>query len=118
MFSQYERDYVNYALHFSLWHLNSLTEPAYSGLYDKLRLEWFESLGIVAYPPNLFYNHHEYRTFQRMYRKNGNGRPNFITKWADGNWIQRAIKGIYDNGIWYTIEYLALLLLNKRSLYK
>lgn len=117
VFPRFEQDYVNYALHFSLWQLNSLREPAYSRLYGRLRSEWFDSLGISAYPSGKFYNHHKYRMFHKIYGSRSEAcRPCFLTKWADGNVIQRALKGLYDNGIGYTAEYLVLSFLNMRYL--
>ena len=117
LFPRFEQDYINYALHFSLWHLNSLKEPAYSCLYRKMRSEWFDSIGICTYPPEKFYNRHEYRMFRKIYCGDSeNGRSGLVTKWADGSIIQRAIKGIHDNGIKYTVEYMILTVLNKRSL--
>lgn len=117
LFSRFEQDYMNYALHFSLWQLNSLKEPAYSRLYGKLRSEWFDILGIPAYPPEKFYSQHKYRMFYRIYNS-GSGccRPGFLAKWADGNAVERAVKGFYDNGISYTAEYLVLSFLNRRFL--
>ncbi len=117
LFPRFEQDYVNYALHFSLWHLNSLKEPAYSCLYAKLRSEWFDSLGIPAYPSEKFYSRHKYRMFQKIYNSGSeNCRPGFLTEWADGNAVRRAVKGICDNGIRYTAEYLVLSFLNRRFL--
>jgi hypothetical protein len=110
---------MNYALHFSLWQLNSLTEPAYSRLYGKLQSEWFDSLGISSYPSGKFYDQHKYRMFQKIYGSDrGKNRPGFLTGWADGNVYQRAVKGIYDNGIRYTAEYLVLSFLNRRYLHQ
>lgn len=114
VYEQMEQDYINYALHFSLWQLNSLAEPTYTVLYQKLREEWFDSLGIAKYPEKLFYNRHEYAAFRRIY---GNSkftvRSDFFKKWADGSLVQRALKGIADNGLKYTAEYLVLMVLDR-----
>lgn len=61
-----EQDYINYALHFSLWHLNSLAEPTHTLLENKLREEWFEALGITGKPESYFYSHNEYAGFRRI----------------------------------------------------
>ena len=42
IYKELEKDYINYALHFSLWNLNTLAEPTYSKLYDKLKNEWWQ----------------------------------------------------------------------------
>lgn len=61
-----EQDYINYALHFSLWHLNSLAEPTHGLLEEKLKKEWFRELGIVGKPSGYFYNRQEYAQFEKM----------------------------------------------------
>lgn len=63
IFWELEQDYINYALHFSLWHLNTLAEPTHQLLKDKLCTEWFAALGISNKPESYFYNHAEYAQF-------------------------------------------------------
>lgn len=116
LFEKTERDFVNYALHFSLWNLNSLTEPAYSKLYKALRGEWFDNLGITGRKRSFFYNRHQYRTCKRMMKRDNPGkRPSKLKKWADGNVFQRALKGVADNGFAYTLKYFLMTVLHKRS---
>lgn len=64
VYERFEQDYVNYALHFSLWHLNTLKGPAQKALYEKLRSEWFAALGINTLEKNKFYNGLEYAQYQ------------------------------------------------------
>ena len=66
IFWELEKDYVNYALHFALWHLNSLAEPTHQLLQDKLCNEWFAALGIVGKPESYFYNRKEYAQFKSL----------------------------------------------------
>lgn len=61
-----EKDYINYALHFSLWHLNSLAEPTHTLLEKKLKDEWFEALGIADKPEHYFYNREEYAQYRTI----------------------------------------------------
>jgi glycosyltransferase involved in cell wall biosynthesis len=61
-----EKDYVNYALHFSLWNLNSLAEPTHTMLEKKLKEEWFEELGIKGKPASYFYNKKEYEQYAAL----------------------------------------------------
>ena len=58
-----EQDYINYALHFSLWNLKTLAEPAKQILGEKLCKEWFTELGITGKPENYFYDKEEYRNY-------------------------------------------------------
>lgn len=66
IFWELEKDYVNYALHFSLWHLNTLAEPTHQMLQEKLCSEWFEEFGIVGKPEDYFYNRKEYAQFSQL----------------------------------------------------
>lgn len=63
-----EKDFINYSLHFSLWHLNTLAEPSHTLLKEKLCSEWFAELGISDKPESYFYNHSEYAQY-KMLRK-------------------------------------------------
>jgi glycosyltransferase involved in cell wall biosynthesis len=66
MFKELEQDYINYALHFSLWNLNTLAEPTYTTLKDKLTKEWFEELGIKGKPSTYFYDKKEYGQYEEL----------------------------------------------------
>ena len=66
IFWELEQDYINYALHFSLWHLNTLAEPTHTLLENKLREEWFAALGIQDKPESFFYNHNEYAQYRKI----------------------------------------------------
>ena len=61
-----EQDFINYALHFSLWHLNTLAEPTHTLLRRKLRQEWFAALGIADKPESYFYNREEYAQYKTI----------------------------------------------------
>ena len=64
-----EKDYINYALHFSLWHLNTLAEPTHTLLEKKLCEEWFALLGIADKSKEYFYNQTEYAQFKKLMEK-------------------------------------------------
>lgn len=66
IFWELERDYVNYALHFSLWNLNTLAEPTHQMLKEKLCSEWFDNLGISGKSEEYFYNRGEYAQFTEL----------------------------------------------------
>lgn len=61
-----EQDYINYALHFCLWNLNTLAEPTHHLLEEKLRTEWFAALGITGKPEGYFYDKDEYAQYLRL----------------------------------------------------
>ena len=66
IFWELEKDYINYALHFCLWNLNTLAEPTHQLLQDKLVSEWFETLGIKGKPESYFYNRGEYAQYKKI----------------------------------------------------
>lgn len=63
-----EQDFINYALHFSLWNLNSLAEPTHELLKQKLCSEWFSALGITDKPESYFYSLSEYEQYRLLLR--------------------------------------------------
>lgn len=69
LFFDLEQDFINYALHFSLWNLNTLSEPTKTVLNKKLCNEWFEELGIKYKKEDYFYNKMEYKEYEEMMRK-------------------------------------------------
>lgn len=69
IYNELEKDYINYALHFSLWNLNTLAEPTYSKLYDKLKNEWWQELGVADKDSGYFYNKKEYEQFAKIMNK-------------------------------------------------
>ena len=66
IFWELEKDYINYALHFCLWNLNTLAEPTHQLLQDKLTKEWFAELGIQGKPESYFYNRGEYAQYKKL----------------------------------------------------
>ena len=63
---KWKGDYINYALHFSLWNLNTLAEPTRSVLKNKLLTEWFRDLGISRKEPAYFYIRSEYDQYRKL----------------------------------------------------
>lgn len=66
IFWELEKDYINYSLHFCLWHLNSLAEPSHSRLQQKLLEEWFDALGISDKPESYFWSREEYNQYRNL----------------------------------------------------
>ncbi len=61
-----EQDFINYALHFSLWNLRTLAEPTKQILKEHLCKEWFKELGIAGKEKNYFYNQSEYEEYLKV----------------------------------------------------
>ena len=71
LFWELERDYINYAVHFTLWNLDTLASPTYELLVEKLRNEWLNELDIANKPKSYFYNEEEYEKLMRCLKKYG-----------------------------------------------
>ena len=65
-FWEFEQDYINYALHFSLWNLDTITGPNKERLYNKLKNEWFAEFGIDSLPAERFYDKKEYAKYLKI----------------------------------------------------
>ena len=79
LYERFEQDYINYALHFSLWNLNTLSDPTKKKLYMQLRRAWFKELGVVDYPKEKFYHRGEYMQYLQ------------IMKWPYSKLLQKAV---------------------------
>ena len=66
LYEELERDFINYALHFSLWNLNTITGECYYKLYNKLRDEWYADLSVCGHEEDYFYNKKEYKQFSEI----------------------------------------------------
>lgn len=102
IYKRFEQDYINYALNFSLWNLNTLCEPTHTLLLEKLRDEWFETLGINGHPADYFYNHNEYNQYLCIM---GIASEESLTVTQPGDSLfHRAYICLKYNGLRYTIR--------------
>lgn len=68
LYEELKKDFVNYAVHFSLWNLNTITGECYEKLYTKLHEEWFEKLEVTGHDEDYFYNKTEYKQLADILR--------------------------------------------------
>lgn len=68
IYEEVERDYINYALHFALWNLNTLAEPTHQKLFDKLKNEWWKDLGVEGKKSDYFYNKKEFEQYEKLFK--------------------------------------------------
>lgn len=68
LYEELKKDFVNYAVHFSLWNLNTITGECYEKLYTKLHEEWFEKLEVTGHDEAYFYNKTEYKQLADILR--------------------------------------------------
>ena len=66
LYDELEKDYINYALHFSLWNIRTLAEPTRSRLIEKMKAQWFSDLVIAGKPGDYFYNQKEFKEYERL----------------------------------------------------
>lgn len=69
IYTEVEKDYINYALHFSLWNLNTIAQPTYDKLFEKLTTEWWAELGVAGKSKEYFYNKKEFEQFEKLMNK-------------------------------------------------
>ena len=69
LYEELEKDFINYALHFSLWNIRTLAEPTKSILIQKMENEWFAELGIADKKEEYFYNNKEFKEYRNLWRK-------------------------------------------------
>ena len=66
LYDELEKDYINYALHFSLWNIRTLAEPTRRRLIEKMKAKWFSDMGIAGKPGDYFYNQKEFKEYERL----------------------------------------------------
>ena len=67
LYERMERAFVNWALNFSLWQLNTMTGDAYEKTYNLLKKEGFERFDITRHDRAYFYSQKEYNQFLRIF---------------------------------------------------
>ncbi len=109
LYERYEQDYINYCIHASLWNLDTLAEPTYTLLYNKLREEWFEEFGVTAHDADYFYNRHEYLRYRKIMEYTADEHLKLRDKLAaeqkeDRSLLATGIQCLKDNGLAYTVK--------------
>ena len=67
IYKEMEQAFVNWAINFSLWQLNTMQGNAFAWTYDLLKKEGFERLDITRHDRSYFYNQNEYSQFLRIF---------------------------------------------------
>ena len=113
LFDRFEQDYLNYCVHFSLWNLNTLAEPTHTMLYNKLRDEWYDELGVTAHDESYYYNKYEYKEYRKVYDNppqthtdEGKGSDPAPGKEIRGTLFERGLRCLRENGLRYTVKRL------------
>lgn len=67
LYPKLEKAFVNWALNFSLWQLNTMQGDAYINVYRLLQKEGFERLDITRHDRSYFYSEKEYMQFLKIF---------------------------------------------------
>ena len=113
IYEEVEQSYINYSLHFSLWNLNTITGPAYKKLYDSLRTDFFQELGITRHDGTYFWNKGEYEQYQKIMKNeciSDNGINDEPVKYSI---IKAFFRSLKNNGLKYTLYKTKYELLNR-----
>lgn len=49
LYDHFEKDYISYCIHFSLWNLNTLKGPVRKILFNKLKNGWLQEMGVLDF---------------------------------------------------------------------
>ncbi len=118
IYERFHRDYINYCVHFSLWNLETLARPAHTLLYNKLRDEWFESLGVLQYDKDFFYNEKEYSEYRWIVEHTADESKtkeyiSAVKKLERKEKITKFIISLKEKGIIYTVKLIINKLISK-----
>jgi glycosyltransferase involved in cell wall biosynthesis len=69
LYYELEQDFINYALHFSLWNLRTIQGGKKRVLFLTLKRKWWKKFGITKHPRSYFYNQSEYREYEEIRKK-------------------------------------------------
>lgn len=67
LYDRLERAFVNWALNFSLWQLNTMQGEVFPKTYNLLKKEGFEQFDITRHDRSYFYSQKEYDQFLRVF---------------------------------------------------
>ena len=70
IYEKYRRSFVNWALNFSLWNINTLALKMGKTLREKCRKEYFPVLDIPDHPEDYYYNRNEYERMKAIMENN------------------------------------------------
>ena len=127
LYEELEQDFINYALHFSLWNINTISKGESSKkLFSALKEEYWPELKLDLFPKEYFYYLGEYRQYQQIM---GNDYEGFLkqkesvqsqkkctqaSKAYFVNLFRRAYVSIRKNGFIYTGKKLKQKIFHKK----
>lgn len=73
LYQRFERDFINYALYFSIWQMTSIGSEGYRKIFGKLNEEWLDNLGITGKGEGYFYDPAEYELLTQIRQNDPDG---------------------------------------------
>ena len=70
IYTQFQQDFINYCLNFSLWHLDTIKGHSYTDLYQALKEKWFYEFGITEHNREYYYCPENYDRMKEIMDKN------------------------------------------------
>ncbi len=105
-YERFERDFKNYCLHFTLWNLRTLSEPTHTILYNKLREEWLDEMGLIGLPKAYFYSRQEYEALQRICTLTAEEAAAQADTMEKPSRVGRVLHTLRQQGLRYTLRYI------------
>lgn len=66
LLDRFERDFVNYAVSFTLWNLHTISWPTQEVLFQLLKNTWFQQLGVTGHTEEFFTDREQYRQLRMI----------------------------------------------------
>lgn len=120
IYEEVEQSFINYALNFSLWNLNTIRGATYKKLYKSLRGKYFDELGVSQHDKEYFWSKEEYEQYLRI--KNTCLHAGFLNE-TDASQknkkfkmqalqsnVERFVHCLRENGLRYTLHKIYELL--------
>lgn len=66
IYEPYKKNFINYCLNFTIWHLDTLVGESYSKLYRALKKSWLQDMEITSKPAEYFYIQENFKRVARI----------------------------------------------------
>ena len=97
-YNRYKKDFINYVVHFSLWHIHRLNGENKKKAVDLLRNEGLQHFEIADKKHSYFDDRHEYISWRRMLNLDITSYDLALLKYYG------IVQSIKDNGFLYTVR--------------
>lgn len=71
LYQHFEKDFINYVLNFSIWHLETLHGKSYCLLFNELKSKWFPYFNVIGHEEEYYYKKENYIRLQYLEKNDG-----------------------------------------------